>query len=254
MIQMENKQAHNPEEKERQGFGKTVVLVGATGLIGQLLLMRLLNENDQRIHEVRVLSRRPLLIKHPKLRLHLVDFQQEDQSTHDLLYQVMQGATDIVCAVGTTKAKVKGDSTAYRQVDVKIPEILAQAGARAGVQNFLLVSAVGASAQSKNFYLQLKAEAENAVISTGMPYVHIFRPSLLLGNRKEWRLGEKIAQKIMPLISWAFPSSLRHYKPIEASAVANSILSIIEEFPTNSSQHEKSPTIHYYHWEDMKGK
>lgn len=98
---------------------------------------------------------------------------------------------------------------------------IAQACATNKVPKLLLVSSVGADTNSSNFYLHLKGEVEEAVGKMAIPYIGIFQPSLLLGNRNEFRLGEKISQLIMPLFSFAIPSK---YKPIAAKSLAQAMI------------------------------
>jgi uncharacterized protein YbjT (DUF2867 family) len=90
-----------------------------------------------------------------------------------------------------------------------------------GCEKFILVSAVGANSKSKNFYLKLKGEVEDAVKAVGLKSVHIMRPSMLLGDRKEFRLGEKIGNPVMKAISFLLPSK---YKPIHGRDVAKAML------------------------------
>jgi uncharacterized protein YbjT (DUF2867 family) len=85
----------------------------------------------------------------------------------------------------------------------------------------LLVSSIGADSQSRNFYLRIKGETEDAVTTMSIPFVGIFQPSLLLGERKELRVGEMISQVLMPLLSPLLP---KIYRPIEAAAVAKAMV------------------------------
>jgi uncharacterized protein YbjT (DUF2867 family) len=128
----------------------------------------------------------------------------------------------IFCAVGTTQKKVKGDKTAYRKVDYDIPVNAARFCKMTGCEKFILVSSVGANSKSNNFYLKLKGEVEDAVKDVGLKSVHIMQPSVLLGDRKEFRLGEKIGKGIMKIFSFLIPSK---YKPIHGRDVAKGMIS-----------------------------
>ncbi len=130
----------------------------------------------------------------------------------------------IFCCVGTTQKKVKNDKTAYRKVDYDIPVTAAQMAVKNGFKKYLLVSAIGANPNSANFYLQLKGSVEEDIRSLPFESIHIFRPSLLLGNRKEKRTGEKIAQFLLPLLSWAMVGPLRQYRPISGEKVAAAMM------------------------------
>jgi uncharacterized protein YbjT (DUF2867 family) len=105
-------------------------------------------------------------------------------------------------------------------VDYDIPIHLARFCKMTGCEKLLLVSAVGANSKSNNFYLQLKGEVEDEVKAAGLQSVHIMRPSVLLGKRKESRPAEKVAQAMMKLFSFLLPS---RYKPIHAADVAKAM-------------------------------
>jgi len=178
------------------------VLIGATGMVGQELLSQLLQ--DRAFERVIILVRRPLGLIHPKLEERVIDFQNELQ-----FEEAMQGGDIIFSAVGTTQKKVKGDIIAYRSIDEWIPTKAAEFGKKWGARCFLLISAIGANSQSKNFYLQLKGEVEEKIKKSGISSIYLFQPSLLLGHRTEIRIGEKLAQWIFPLFSWITPSRFR---------------------------------------------
>lgn len=192
----------------------TATLIGATGLIGSHLLDLLLADTD--FDTVRILVRRPFDLNHPKLEKKLVDFA--DMESYRL---ALEGSDVVFCAVGTTQKKVKGDKDAYRKVDFDIPVNAARLGKLCGCETFVLVSSVGASSQSNNFYLKLKGEVEDAVTETGITRLHIVRPSLLLGKRKEHRFGERIAQAVMPVVSFLLP---KKYRPVQARKVAEEMI------------------------------
>jgi uncharacterized protein YbjT (DUF2867 family) len=188
-------------------------LIGATGLIGGYLLEELLK--DSCFDSVRILIRRPFEMTHPKLEKKLVDFTNAES------FRLALEDSDVVfCTVGTTQKKVKGDKTAYRKVDYDIPVHAARFCKMNGCETFILVSSVGANSKSKNFYLKLKGEVEEAVQAVGLTSVHVIRPSMLLGDRKEYRLGEKIGNPAMRAISFFLPPK---YKPVQARDVAKAM-------------------------------
>lgn len=196
---------------------KTATLIGATGLIGSHLLSLLEQDNDY--HTIRLLVRRPLQNTHPKVEVKLVDFTDEESFKLGIY-----GSDVVFCAIGTTQQKVKGDKEAYRKVDYDIPVKAARFCKETGCPQFLLVSSVGADAKAGNFYLQLKGEVEEAIKAMNLPSVSFFRPSLLLGARQEQRIGEKVAQAIMPIFSFALFGNWSKYKPIHAADVAKAML------------------------------
>lgn len=192
----------------------TATIIGATGLIGGYLLEELL-QNDY-YHSVRVLIRRPIELTHPKLEKKLVDFRNAES------FRMTLEASDVVfCTIGTTRQKVKGDKAAYRKVDYDIPVNAARFCKLCGCEKFVLVSSVGANSKSNNFYLNLKGEVEDAVKAVGLKSVHIMRPSVLLGDRKEFRLGEKIGKGLMKTFSFLIPSK---YKPVQGRDVAKAMV------------------------------
>lgn len=192
----------------------TATLIGATGLIGSHLLEQLLA--DAYFDRVRILVRRPFDLDHPKLEKKLVDFT--DAESYRL---ALEGSDVVFCSIGTTQKKVKGDKVAYRKIDYDITVNTAKFCKLNGCETFVFVSAAGASSKSNNFYLKLKGEIEVAVNAIGLKHMHIVQPSLLLGNRNEFRLGEKIAKTIMPVISFLLP---KKYKPVKAEDVAREMV------------------------------
>lgn len=195
-------------------MSRKACLLGATGLIGQHVLQLLLE--DGYYDEVHVLVRKKLDRLHPKLMEHIIDFGQPSAYK-----PAIQGAETVFCAIGTTLKKVKGDREAYRRVDYDITVSAAASAAALGVFGFVMVSSIGADAtNNNNFYLKLKGVVEEAVSKQLIPQVHIFRPSLLVGNRGEKRIGEEIAQFLAPVYSPFLFGSWKKYKPINASLVA----------------------------------
>jgi uncharacterized protein YbjT (DUF2867 family) len=196
--------------------GQTAVVIGATGLIGSQLLQLLLD--DTSFSAVRILVRRSISISHPKLIVQTVNFT----NYHDLKEKMSTGHS-IFCCVGTTQKKVKGDKVAYRKVDFDIPVNTANAAIENGFKNYLLVSSSGANANSGNFYLQLKGSVEETISKLPFESIHFFRPSLLLGDRAEFRAAEKLAQGSMKFFSFLFLGALKKYKPIHSIDVAKAM-------------------------------
>ena len=192
----------------------TATLIGATGLIGNYLLEELLK--DDFYHTVRILIRRPLELTHPKLEMKLVDFTDPES-----FRLALEGSDVVFCAIGTTQKKVKGDKAAYRKVDYDLTVNAAKFCKLNGCESFVFVSSVGATSKSNNFYLKLKGEVEDAVKAVGIKSVHIMRPSVLLGDRKESRLGEKIGKVLMKPLSFLMPQK---YKPIHGKDVAKAMM------------------------------
>jgi uncharacterized protein YbjT (DUF2867 family) len=191
----------------------TATLVGSTGLIGSHLLNELLN--DPYFNTVRILIRRPVDITHPKLEKKIVDFNDSDS-----LLVALSNSDIMFCTIGTTQKKVKGDKEAYRKIDFDIPVKLAKFCKMVGCEKFTLVSSIGANSKSNSFYLKLKGEVEDTIKQIGLKQLHIMRPSLLLGDRKEFRLGEDFSKFFMTTLSFLVPSK---YKAIQAKDVARAM-------------------------------
>jgi len=188
-------------------------LIGATGLIGSHVLSELLLQPDA---TVTLLLRKPLHLNNPRVQEIVVDFTNEQGLT-----EALAGFEAVFVSVGTTQKKVKGDLSAYRKIDHGIPVAVANACVANAIPKLLVVSSVGANSRSNNFYLRIKGEVEDAIANLPIPYIGIFQPSLLLGDRTEFRFGEKISQLIMPWIGFLFPA---RYKPISASTVARAMV------------------------------
>ena len=196
---------------------KIATIVGATGMIGNYLLEALLK--DDYFTTVRIIVRRPYPKTDPKMEVKLVDFNDSES------FKLALEESDIIfCCIGTTQKNVKGDNSLYRKIDYDIPLKAARFGKEAGCEKFIVITSVGANSHSSTFYLKLKGELENAIHSVGMQAVHIFQPSMLLGERKEKRTGEKLLQGSTKLISGLFVGSLRKFKAIHGKTVANAML------------------------------
>ncbi|MFL6558760.1 MAG: oxidoreductase, partial [Bacillus sp. (in: firmicutes)] len=143
--------------------------------------------------------------------------------TYRELFQV----TDVFCCLGTTIKKAKSKE-AFRKVDYEYPIEAAKIASVCGVEKFLIITAMGSNVKSKIFYNQVKGEIEESLGKLILPSVHIFRPSLLLGERTEFRFGEKIAANTSAVINALMVGPLRPYKAIEASNVAAAMAAVAE--------------------------
>lgn len=194
---------------------RTALIAGASGLVGSHLL-RMLLQSD-RYSQVISVGRRELAIIHPKLDQQIVDFDHLAKSASEL------AADDVFCCLGTTIKKA-GSQAAFYKVDHTYVTQLAEVTLRRNANQFLVVSAMGADAGSRIFYNRVKGEMERDVQAMGFSSLHIFRPSLLLGDREEHRTGEAIGAKIMTPLSVLMLGPLRKYRPIQAETVASAML------------------------------
>lgn len=192
---------------------RTVLLAGATGLVGGLMLEGLLA--DPQVATLHALSRRALSISHPKLRVHLVDFSSLPE---------LPPVDEVYLALGTT-IKVAGSQAAFRAVDLDANLAVARAAASAGARRVGLVSAAGADSRSSMFYNRVKGELEDALKAMRLKALVLAQPSLLLDKREGLnqppRLGERIAIPIAKVLAPLLPGT---YRPVHARAVALALL------------------------------
>lgn len=203
---------------------KTALVLGATGLIGNLLTHQLIE--SPWYENVKVLVRTPLNWHHPRLQEVGFDFERPN----GLLIQ----ADDIFCCLGTTMKKA-GSKEAFRKVDYQYPMDIARLGLATGAKQFAIVTAMGADPDSSFFYNRVKGEVERDLTALNFPALLIFRPSLLLGDRSENRLGERLAEGAMRLLSPLIPAK---YKGIEATKVARAMLTTAQQDLTGRHVYE----------------
>ena len=203
-------------------MSRTALVAGATGLVGSHVL-ELLLADPQWSHVVTV-GRRKTSNHNAKLEQRVLNLSELDSVT-DLPH-----VDDVFCCLGTT-IKQAGSQPAFRLVDHEFVVGLARAGLRAGATQFLLVSAIGADPESRVFYSRVKGETEAAIRKLSYRGIQIFRPSLLLGDRSEFRLGERIAMLGAPMLPLLLVGRLRRYRPIQAAIVARAMISIAHDAP-----------------------
>ena len=199
---------------------KTALLLGATGLVGKSLLKLLLQ--DPAYSKVRVLLRKDTLATHPKAEKILVNFDK--LSTHAEAFAV----DHVFCCLGTTIKKA-GSQEAFYKVDATYPYEAARLAKEKGAKQFLIVTAMGADKNSGIFYNRVKGEVEEKISALQFPGFHVIRPSLLLGERDEKRMGEKIGQIVMGNLGFLMVGPLKKYKAIEGEKVARSMLNIAKQ-------------------------
>ncbi len=183
------------------------IVVGSTGLIGSELLKLL--DKDQSFTKITALVRKKTATVSTKLIEVEVDFGS-------LPADLFEKQDVVFCCLGTTIKKA-GSKAAFRKVDYEYPLLTAKIAKEKGVEQFAIVTAMGANPQSKIFYNNVKGDIENALKNINFESLGIFRPSMLLGNRAEVRTGERIGQAVMKLFSWVIP---KNYKAIQAKSVA----------------------------------
>ena len=198
---------------------KTALVLGASGLVGNELVKTLIQQNNyEKIH---LLVRRPVEFNDPSCEEHIVDFNQLHK------YQELFQVTDVFYCIGTTIKKAKSKE-AFRKVDYEYTVEAAKISSKSGVEKFLIITAMGSNSKSLIFYNQVKGQVEEALRKLIIPSVHIFRPSLLLGERTEFRFGERIAEKASAFLNLLMVGALRPYKAIEARNVAAAMAAVAQ--------------------------
>ena len=199
---------------------KTALLAGATGLVGSALLPLLLA--SERYAKVIVVGRRPVPTQHPKLVQVITDLDQLEQERLRLI------ADDVYCCLGTT-IRQAGSQEAFYKVDFLYVVRLAALTAANFAAQFLVVSSLGADVNSRFYYSRVKGEMEEAISQTPFRAIHIFRPSLLLGERAAPRLGERFGAAMLALVRPLLRGGWRKYRPVAAATVAQAMLRAAED-------------------------
>lgn len=201
---------------------RRVLLVGATGLVGTRIMEACVGRTDVRLI---ALSRREApMPRGARMEMLVADPAEWAQS-------VATVAPDaVICALGTTWRKAGRDEAAFRTVDRELVLRVAKAAREAKVSHFVLVSSVGADANSRSFYLRVKGEVEAAIRKLGLDRVDVLRPGLLRGPRAgDRRPGERLAILLSPLADLFLHGSRRRYRSIDARMVARAALQCTHE-------------------------
>lgn len=193
----------------------TICISGASGLVGNELLIQLLNKTE--VEKVLVFSRNPLGFGHPKMQIVIIPFDQLHQ------IEVVEKIDVGFCALGTTLRKA-GSKAKQQEIDRDYVIAFADFCKRSGAEKIGIVSSIGANAQSSNFYLRTKGEMEQGVTDLGIPHTVFIRPSFLVGPRKEFRLSEKIITFFSVLVNPFLFGKAKKYKSIHASTVARNLI------------------------------
>lgn len=194
---------------------KKAIIVGSTGLIGSYLLDYVLQ--SEQFVSVTAFVRNPLIAKNKKLTYFETDFKKLDQLSTEI-----NGDCLFIC-IGSTMAKA-GSKEAFLKIDYDIPVDIAAIAIKNGVQHCIVVSSLGADANSGNFYLHTKGKMEQAIEKLGFKTIVFMRPSILFGARNEFRPGELVGKLFMKIFGPLFLGPLKKYKGIDAKTVAKAML------------------------------
>jgi uncharacterized protein YbjT (DUF2867 family) len=219
----------------------SVLLAGASGLVGRYVLARLLSQAPG----PRVLApvRRQLSVRSNRLVTVVSELAAADEAS---LTEQLRGAAPAVeayvCCLGSTIRKA-GSREAFLAVDRDLVLRLAGIARELGARQAIVVSSVGASAQSGNFYLRVKGETERALNDMGFERVDLLRPGLLLGEREESRPGEAIARALTPFTNPLMRGPLRRYRGIAASDVAAAAVALLGRDEPGRFAHENTDLV-----------
>lgn len=201
------------------------IVLGASGLVGSELVRQLVE--DQRFEKMYLLSRKSLDFKDAKILNYTVDFDNLD------LFPFEDQVDTLFIAFGTTLA-IAGSKEKQFQIDVEIPTHIMQLAKDAGVKNCVLVSSMGVSEKSIFFYPRMKAQLDQRARAMQFDKLILLKPSMLDGNRKEKRTGEKVGIIIGNLLGKT--NLIENYRPVKIEKVAKCMRSVVFDFP--SGKHE----------------
>lgn len=199
---------------------RTVLLLGATGLVGGHALSFL--ASDPTWNRVVTLGRRGMDLASPTHEHHVVDFSRLGE------YREQARCDTLAICLGTT-IKTAGSQEAFRRVDLEIPLEAATLARDAGASRVALVSAYGADAGSRIFYNRVKGEAEDAIRDLGFESTTVLRPSLLDGDRGESRPGERIGLAVLGTLAPVLLGPLRPLRPTPARDVGAALAQSLRE-------------------------
>lgn len=200
---------------------KTAIVFGASGLVGSNLYKELLK--DASYDKIVLVVRKPLVVINPKVQeIPLDTFEKMDVS------EFQPENTHVFCCLGTTIKKA-GSKEEFKKVDYELPLMAAQWAKSSGFSTFIAISSIGAKAQSGNFYLRTKGEMEESIKTLNIPRTIFVRPSLLMGTRDEFRLGEEIAKMFSGVMNILFFGPFKKYRAIDAGKVAKAMIILANE-------------------------
>lgn len=212
---------------------KQALLFGASGFIGAFLLTDLLDNADY--EQVTIVVRKALNMQHPKLKMLIGDFDRLPSLKAELV------ADDVFIALGTTKNNTP-DERLYYQVDHDYPVLAAKLAKENGAQSVFVVSAVGPNAHSNIFYIRTKGETERDIQALDYTHTYFFRPSMLMGARKEKRTLEKFLIGVFRVINPLFMGSLKKFRGIEGKQVARAM---------NQAARHPTDKVKVLEWQEM---
>ncbi|NRF93853.1 NAD(P)H-binding protein [Paenibacillus frigoriresistens] len=202
-------------------MGKTAIVAGGTGLVGRELIMQLLE--DPAYTKVIALVRKTMQISHLRGNEKLVQIVTDFSNLDAIIEPSILEHSHVFCTLGTTIKKA-GSQEQFRKVDMEYPLKLGQMANTGKADAFAIVTAMGANRKSSIFYNQVKGEVEEGLSELKLNALYVLRPSLILGNRDEFRWGEKLGSVVSRAISPLMIGGLRTYRPIHAKTIATGLI------------------------------
>jgi len=199
---------------------KTALIFGSSGLVGKNLLSQAINNSNY--SKIKIFVRSSPDISDRKIEIINTDFKDLE-----IIKNLITGDDCFFC-IGTTK-KNSPDKNEYRRVELDLPKKIAQISKSNNVKSFIFVSSGFADPKNSGDYLKFKGLVEEEIKSLNFEKIGILRPSFLLGNRKENRVGEKIGIFIFKLLSPIFVGPIKKMKPIHSEKVAKAMIKIANE-------------------------
>ena len=199
---------------------KTALVFGSSGLIGGHLLSQLIENDDY--NKIKIFVRSEPEINDPKVEIIKTDFNNLENHKEDIK------GDDCFFCIGTTKQN-SPDKSEYRRVELDVPKQIAQIAKFNSLNSFVFVSSGYADPKSSGDYLKFKGEVEEELKRLNFSKLGIMRPSFLLGDRKEKRVGEKIGIFVFKLLSPLFLGPLKKMKPIHSETVAKAMIRTANE-------------------------
>lgn len=199
-------------------MNKIAIILGATGLIGNLLLESLIKDNQYK--EIKIFTRKSTGNISPKVSEFVGDLLNLESFENDFKADV------VFCCIGTTTSKTP-DKTLYKKIDFGIPFAAAKLAKKNAIPTFLVISAMGADSQSSVFYNRTKGEMEEAVLAQSIENTYILRPSLIEGDRNEKRTGEVIGSFVLKLMKPFMFGVLKQYQLIHADTIVKTLIHLV---------------------------
>lgn len=212
----------------------TAFILGASGLIGSELLQLLLK--SERYDLVYSVSRTELPFSDSRLVQIIADYSTIESKIKDLKVD------HLFCCIGTTN-KQTPDQQEYFKIDHDYPLLVAKLLKNQGCETIAIVSSIGANSNASGFYLKLKGQVEKSITELAFQSTNIFRPSLLLGKRKDKRITENIAKLTFPLLNLFLVGKLKDYRSIKSFIVASAMMQLAIS---------SKPGVHIYQTEEIK--